>query len=64
MTEAAEISVGSTSGALDPACRAVQAGGVVVLPTDTLFGLAANVFDEDALRRVFDIKGRPASQSI
>ena len=64
MTEAAEISVGSTSGALDAACRAIQAGGVVALPTDTLFGLAANVFDEDALRRVFEIKGRPASQPI
>ncbi len=64
MTEAAEISVGSTSGALDAACRAIQAGGVVALPTDTLYGLAANVFDEDALRRVFEIKGRPASQPI
>ena len=64
MTEAAEISVGSTSEALDAACRAIQAGGVVALPTDTLFGLAANVFDEDALRRVFEIKGRPASQPI
>lgn len=64
MTEAAEISVGSTSRALDAACRAIRDGGVVALPTDTLFGLAANVFDEDALRRVFDIKGRPASQPI
>ena len=36
----------------------------MALPTDTLFGLAANVFDEDALRRVFEIKGRPASQPI
>ena len=64
MTEAAEISAGSTFPALDAACRAVRAGGVVVLPTDTLFGLAASVFDEHALRRVFEIKGRPSSQPI
>ena len=49
---------------LDAALEVLRSGGVVALPTDTLFGLAANVFDETALRRVFDIKGRPASQPL
>jgi len=35
-------------------------GGVVVVPTDTLYGLAADVLNEAALSKVFDIKGRPA----
>ena len=34
-------------------------GGVVAVPTDTLYGLAADVLNEAALSKVFDIKGRP-----
>ena len=33
-------------------------GGVVVLPTDTLYGLGADCFNEAALKRVYAIKGR------
>ena len=33
-------------------------GGVVLYPTDTVYGLGANIFDNDAVRRVFDIKKR------
>lgn len=39
-------------------------GGVVVIPTDTLYGLAADVFNERALQRVFSIKGRPARMAL
>ena len=39
-------------------------GGVVALPTDTLYGLGADVFDQRALRRVYAIKGRPANQAL
>ena len=31
-------------------------GGVVLYPTDTVYGLGANIFDNNAVRRVFDIK--------
>lgn len=33
-------------------------GGVVLYPTDTVYGLGANIFDNHAVRRVFDIKKR------
>lgn len=39
-------------------------GGVVVLPTDTLYGLAADVFDQGALQRLYAIKGRPANLAL
>ncbi|MDE2780501.1 MAG: L-threonylcarbamoyladenylate synthase [Chloroflexota bacterium] len=39
-------------------------GGVIAVPTDTLFGLAADVLNEKALSRVFDIKGRPADLAL
>jgi L-threonylcarbamoyladenylate synthase len=43
---------------LDEALQVLQFGGVVVFPTDTLYGLGANVFSEQALRRVYAVKGR------
>ena len=33
-------------------------GGVVLYPTDTVYGLGANIFDNHAVRRIFDIKKR------
>ncbi len=33
-------------------------GGIVLYPTDTVYGLGANIFDNKAVRRVFDIKQR------
>jgi L-threonylcarbamoyladenylate synthase len=41
------------------AAALLRAGEVVALPTETVYGLAANALDEAAVRRVFAIKGRP-----
>ncbi|MCH8898221.1 MAG: threonylcarbamoyl-AMP synthase [Chloroflexi bacterium] len=49
---------------IDDAWRQLKVGGVLVLPTDTLYGLAADVFNENALRRVFAIKGRPEGLAL
>ena len=42
----------------------LKRGGVVAIPTDTLYGLAADPLDEDAVRRIFRLKGRPAGNPI
>jgi len=39
----------------------LRSGGVIAYPTDTVYGLGANAFDESALARVFAIKSRPAN---
>ena len=44
--------------------RQLRSGGVVAFPTDTLYGLGANLFDESALERIFAIKGRPAELAL
>jgi len=49
---------------IDAAIDRLKRGGVVGIPTDTLYGLAACVFNLDAVQRVFDIKGRPANMPI
>ena len=45
---------------LEEAVRSLNSGGVVVFPTDTLYGLGADVFSLAALQRIFSIKGRRA----
>ena len=39
-------------------------GGVAAIPTDTVYGLAANGLDEAAAARVFEVKGRPARNGL
>lgn len=43
---------------IDAATAAIAAGELVVLPTDTVYGLAADAFSADAVQRLFDAKGR------
>lgn len=38
----------------------LKRGEVVAMPTETVYGMAANAFDEKAVRQVFEIKRRPA----
>ena len=42
----------------------ILAGGLVAFPTDTLYGLAADPFNADAVARVFAAKGRGAEQAL
>lgn len=37
----------------------IRDGGVVAIPTETVYGLAANVWNEPAVERIFEIKQRP-----
>ncbi|MEI7585439.1 L-threonylcarbamoyladenylate synthase [Runella sp.] len=37
----------------------LQAGQVVGIPTETVYGLAGNAFDEDAVLKIFTVKNRP-----
>lgn len=39
--------------------QTLQKGGIVVYPTDTLYGLGASIFKENAVRKVYEIKRRP-----
>jgi L-threonylcarbamoyladenylate synthase len=42
----------------------LRGGGVVALPTETVYGLAADVANADAIARVYAIKGRPAEHPL
>lgn len=49
---------------LAEACAALQRGEVIGLPTETVYGLAADASNEAGLRRVFAVKGRPADHPL
>jgi L-threonylcarbamoyladenylate synthase len=46
------------------AARYVQRGEVVAFPTETVYGLGANIFDEEAVKKIFAAKGRPADNPL
>lgn len=50
----------STPADIVVAARLLREGGVVVIPTDTLYGLAASIFRPDAVERIYEIKQRPS----
>lgn len=46
------------------AVEIIRKGGLVAFPTETVYGLGANAFDEDAVDKIFKIKKRPTSDPI
>ena len=51
-------------GEIDQALRLLQDGGVVAIPTDTLYGLAADALNPVAIEKVFAIKERPEGLAL
>lgn len=46
------------------AARYIAHGDVVAFPTETVYGLGANVFNDDAIRKIFEAKGRPTDNPL
>lgn len=46
------------------AVAVLRRGGLVALPTETVYGLGADASADDAVRRVFAVKGRPADHPL
>jgi L-threonylcarbamoyladenylate synthase len=46
------------------AAELIRSGDLVVVPTETVYGLAANALDEQAVSNIFELKGRPSTNPI
>lgn len=44
--------------------RILREGGIVAFPTETVYGLGADAFNEAAIERIFEVKGRPGSNPL
>jgi L-threonylcarbamoyladenylate synthase len=49
---------------VDRAVAAIERGGLVAIPTETVYGLAADATNPAAVRRIFEIKGRPPGHPL
>jgi len=56
--------VSPDAGVVQTAAAAVRKGGLGVVPTRGLYGLAADAFRESAVARLFALKGRPADKPV
>ena len=49
---------------IEKAAQAIRQGGIVLYPTDTLYGLGCDPFKEEALQRLFAVKGRSQKKGV
>lgn len=49
---------------LENAAGLIKKGELVAFPTETVYGLGADVFNEDAIQKIYEAKGRPSSNPL
>ena len=53
-----------TADAIDSAASKLIAGHLVAFPTETVYGLGADASNEEAVRRIYEVKGRPVDHPL
>ena len=56
--------VRATQTEIEKAVETLRAGDLVVFPTETVYGLGANASNPAAVRKIFEMKGRPADHPV
>jgi L-threonylcarbamoyladenylate synthase len=54
----------ATQKEIQEAARIIREGGLVAFPTETVYGLGANALDASAVRKIYALKGRPATSPL
>ncbi len=54
----------ATQSEIQEAARILRDGELVVFPTETVYGLGANALDAVAVRKIYELKGRPATSPL
>lgn len=49
---------------LNEISKYIQNGGLVIFPTDTVYGIGANALDDDACKKIFKVKNRPQDNPL
>ena len=64
MNKKTELISLSHPNVFDQAAAVIQAGGMVAFPTDTVYGIGVSAFDEKAIEKIYDVKGRSHLKAI
>ena len=49
---------------INAAAKIIKTGGLVAVPTETVYGLAGNGLDEAAVNNIYEVKGRPTVKPL
>lgn len=49
---------------IETAIKILERGGIIAYPTDTIFGIGCNIFDEEAVKRIFELKERDFNKPL
>ncbi len=63
-TEVCNVRSASDRAPIARAAAILRGGGLVAIPTETVYGLAANALDPDAVARIYEAKGRPQDNPL
>lgn len=50
--------------AIDKGAELINRGEIVAFPTETVYGLGANAFNEEGVKKIFQAKGRPSDNPL
>ena len=53
-----------TTDAIHEAAAALKAGHLVAFPTETVYGLGADARNREAVKRIYEVKGRPSDHPL
>ena len=45
-------------------CQVIEDGGLVIIPTDTVYGIMGDASNEDVIKKVFEVKNRPYNKPL
>lgn len=54
----------ATAEEIEKAAGIIRSGGLVAFPTETVYGLGANALDAEAVRSIYELKGRPPTSPL
>ncbi|GAB4391996.1 MAG: L-threonylcarbamoyladenylate synthase [Gammaproteobacteria bacterium] len=58
------LNTSPAGSALEPAVAAVKTGGIIAYPTEAVYGLGCDPFNENAVNQLKQLKGRPAQKGF
>lgn len=64
MTEIKTLHLKSDKKSLKIAAKIIKTGGIVAFPTETVYGLGADAFNKEAIKKVFAVKNRPFNDPL
>ena len=63
-TEVYDWQNGIKDNELNRTVQVLKGGGIVIFPTETVYGIGANAFDKKAVEKIYEVKNRPGEKPL